>query len=569
MLPKWPKLRKISRRFFVLIGKDVQRLLVICVFTGLGWFVIEAGFIFVFQIFFYGLGIIKADQLKVPFFEVPQSIGFAAALLFGYGILRSLVLFFRQYYSGIIAQTFIRQHRESLFSYALHESKLEAGHQLNSVFTERVYQTGFAVQNLAQVVSTTISMGALFFIGLRLAPQELLLGLLALTIMLLPFRKLGASLAGLGDVLSKEWNGVNKALLIGMKNQYFLKIYGSTGAFVNEGVGHIKSYERLFNRYIMINSFKSTLPIAYGILVISMLSFFSLHYIHRDGVTLIAFFYVFMRLAQGGGELNTAMNEMRFHTNNLADVYRWQLKSQRVLSKLDRSQKNKDKTPISRISQISAKGLGFGYANKPMLFKDLNFSVSRGQLLLIKGESGAGKSSLVSVLVGLYASAEGQVFYDQRPVLQCDPSFLDLVSYVGPEPYIVPGSIKENLLFGHHHPEQVSESDMWQALDIAAVRPDIENLRLKLQENLYENAQLSSGQKQRVAIARAFLRKPEVLILDEATANLDIATEAVVLKSLAEHKQNLILLVVSHKSSFDHLADVKLLLGKNQGEVTI
>ncbi len=553
--------RKVIQRFFEITGPEVKRLLIISVCIGLVWSLVEYSFIYVFQIFFLSLGILSSQQLKLPF-VVPNSVAFAVIILLIYGIFRSLVMFFKQYVSGVIAQTYIRTNRELLFSYALNDPKLEAVHLLSSVFSERVYQTGFAIQNLAQFLSTVISLVALFGVGLSLAPIELLIGFSALMILLLPFKKLGTSLAVLGQELGSDWNGINKSLLIGLKNQYFLRIYGGVAAYVAEGTSSIRRYEANFRRYIFVNSFKGTLPVAYGILVICVITYLSRVYWERDGVTLVSFFYIFMRLAQGAGDINTYINEIRFHSNNFTDVYKWKCKARRVLFGLGLKNRERGKVKISEISEISAESIGFSYSASKNIFENLNLKVGKGQILLLKGESGVGKSTLVSVLIGLYKPQQGNVFYNNQLLSKLDSSYLDRIAYVGPEPYIVPGTIRENLLFGHHDPQKIRDEDIWEVLEQACVRSEIKNLKNELDENLYESAQLSSGQKQRISIARAFLRRPDVLIFDEATANLDVNTEALLINNLQKLKSKMIILAVSHKATFDQLADINIYLGK-------
>ncbi len=555
------KYRKISRRFLGLIGAEVKRLLVVSVGLGIVWFLIEYSFIFVFQVFFHSIGILSTDQMKLPF-PVSSNVGFGVSALFIYGLIRATVMFFRQYFSGIIAQTFIRNNRELLFSYALNDPKLEAVHSLSSVFSDRVYQTGFAIQNFAQFISTIISLLALFLVGLKLAPLELLFGLGALVILLLPFKRMGSSLAALGNELGFEWNSINKALLVGLKNQYFLRIYGGVGAYVENGTAFIRRYESNFRRYIAINSFKGTLPVAYGILVISVIAYVSRVYWGRDGVTLVSFFYIFMRLSQGAGDLNTALNEMRFHSNNMTDVYKWKLKAHRLLSRIQSKKSKQGENLIPAIELIAAQNICFSYSPSRPVFENLNFEINKGQMLLVKGESGAGKSTLISVLVGLYPPQSGVVNYNQQSLQNWSPSYFDRLAYVGPDPYIVPGTIRDNLLFGHHESSKVTEQEFIDALDLACIKNEVMSLKNGLNENLFENAQLSSGQKQRVSIARALLRRPNVLILDEATANLDTITEGLFLNNIERLKSKMIVIVVSHKPSFDRLADVTLTMGK-------
>ena len=206
--------------------------------------------------------------------------------------------------------------------------------------------------------------------------------------------------------------------------------------------------------------------------------------------------------------------------------------------------------------------LTFHYKDKTIL-NDLSFKVSRGEVLLIRGESGAGKSTLLSLLLGLNIPSSGTVFINNYPPDQIRKSLSTQIGYVGPEPFLIAGSVRENLLYGHQHPEEVSDALLWDSLEKAQLKSEISQLKNQLEENLLEKTQFSTGQKQRLSIARALVRKPSMLILDEATANLDPETEKKFVDLLKTINKDMTTIVVSHKDSFNHICTNQITLHRH------
>jgi ABC-type bacteriocin/lantibiotic exporter with double-glycine peptidase domain len=192
----------------------------------------------------------------------------------------------------------------------------------------------------------------------------------------------------------------------------------------------------------------------------------------------------------------------------------------------------------------------------------LDFQVVPGDLLLIKGPSGSGKSTLLMNLLGLVSPTEGEVLINGTPAHKVRGSLSEAIGYVGPEPYMIQGSLKENLLFGHLHPDSVGEEQLKEALRIA----ELSDLAVDLNRKFAEQTPLSTGQKQRIAIARALVRKPRVLILDEATANLDLPTESKIIQALSGYFSECLTVVISHRASFDSRATRIVALGTEGAE---
>jgi ABC-type bacteriocin/lantibiotic exporter with double-glycine peptidase domain len=131
------------------------------------------------------------------------------------------------------------------------------------------------------------------------------------------------------------------------------------------------------------------------------------------------------------------------------------------------------------------------------------------------------------------------------------------VGYVGADPFLIAGSVRDNICYGVGRPVNEAEIDL--ALDRARVRTVVDALPGRLEYLIAEDASgLSAGQKQRLCLARAVLNRPHVLVLDEVCANLDVATEAEITESLRELRGRCTTIIVSHRSAILKYADFVL-----------
>jgi ABC-type multidrug transport system fused ATPase/permease subunit len=176
---------------------------------------------------------------------------------------------------------------------------------------------------------------------------------------------------------------------------------------------------------------------------------------------------------------------------------------------------------------------------------DVELSLDRGGFYGFIGQSGAGKTTLANLLLGLIDSTAGAVRVDEIPLpLLSRTSWQKSFGYVPQDPFILDGTVRENITFG----QPASDDEIWRALRLARLRDVVERLDGKLDARVGENGrQLSGGQVQRLAIARALLRAPDVLFLDEATSALDTLTEAELLGTLSELRGQTTIIMITHR----------------------
>jgi ATP-binding cassette, subfamily C, bacterial len=170
------------------------------------------------------------------------------------------------------------------------------------------------------------------------------------------------------------------------------------------------------------------------------------------------------------------------------------------------------------------------------------------------GPSGAGKTTLADLAVGLLSPSSGRILVDGIPLTgEAVAHWRDAIAMVPQEAFLFHESIRANLLWAH---PEANELDMWQAVAIASAEAFVRQLPDGLDTVVGDRgARLSGGERQRIALARALLRRPALLVLDEATNSLDAGNETLILDALARMHGQVTMLVIAHQPSTIRDAD--------------
>ncbi|PYK91153.1 MAG: ABC transporter ATP-binding protein [Verrucomicrobia bacterium] len=218
-------------------------------------------------------------------------------------------------------------------------------------------------------------------------------------------------------------------------------------------------------------------------------------------------------------------------------------------------------TPVRVAGDIRYENVNFGYAEGLPALKNILLHAHPGETIALVGATGAGKSTLVSLLPRFYELKEGDghIYVDGKEIREYGVRALrENIGLVTQESFLFNGSIRENLLMGK---PSATDAELWRAVGAANAREFIERLPDKLESVVGERGvKLSVGEKQRLSIARALLKDPPILILDEATASVDTATERLIQEALEHLMANRTSIVIAHRLSTIVRADQILVL---------
>lgn len=197
--------------------------------------------------------------------------------------------------------------------------------------------------------------------------------------------------------------------------------------------------------------------------------------------------------------------------------------------------------------KVEVKNLSFEYAGKQTL-KNINFEIKKGEIVGISGKSGSGKTTILKLLMHFYNPSAGEILYNDIPIQKLShQSLYENVNLFSQETYLFATSIEQNLKIAKPN---ATEEELIEACKQASVYDLIMSLPQGFKTQITDlQDNLSSGEKQRLGLARVFLRKPKLLLLDEATANIDALNEAMILKAIEKHSKDMAILLISHRAS--------------------
>lgn len=259
-------------------------------------------------------------------------------------------------------------------------------------------------------------------------------------------------------------------------------------------------------------------------------------------------------------------NQPIIQTANIANIFQSTIAAaERVFEVLDESEQIADKQDAIHLDKaegnIKFEHVQFGYSAGKILIKDMNIDVKKGQTIAIVGPTGAGKTTLVNLLMRFYEVNDGKITFDGVNIRDMKRGELrTLFAMVLQDSWLFKGSIKENIAYGW---ENATEKKIISAAKMAYADHFIRTLPDGYETIINEEASnLSQGQKQLLTISRAILADPTVLILDEATSSVDTRTEIHIQKAMLALMEGKTSFVIAHRLSTIRDADLILVMDK-------
>ena len=203
--------------------------------------------------------------------------------------------------------------------------------------------------------------------------------------------------------------------------------------------------------------------------------------------------------------------------------------------------------PIPDIQgEIVFENVNFSYNEETPVLKNINLTIEAGETIAIVGPTGGGKSTIAKLATRFYDPSDGRVLIDGLDIKRVQLSSLrSQIGVVPQEPFLFAGSIRDNVAFSR---PEVSDSEVIEALEASGLMTMVNSLPDGINTVIHERgSSLSAGERQLIAIARAFLSKPRVLVLDEATSNLDLQSESQVEQALDVILNGRSAIIVAHR----------------------
>ena len=314
---------------------------------------------------------------------------------------------------------------------------------------------------------------------------------------------------------------------------------GKVGAFVASQYAVLNAIPRLFIETVFI---------------IALLSFLLIYVISgKDLTVLVPQLAVFgtaaIRLMPSVNRINTYITSIAYEEPCLNYLYE-NLNMNRILKFEQEEQNKKSETsaPLVLKDKIVLDNITYAYPNTDKyIFDKAHMEIPYGKSVGIMGTSGAGKSTIVDILLGLLKIQSGEITCDGRNIFDNYPSWLANIGYIPQSIYLIDESIRDNIAFGIDA-DKIDDEKIWHALEEAQLKEFIEGLPEGLDTTIGDRGvRLSGGQRQRIGIARALYHNPDILVFDEATSALDNETEAAVMEAINSFHGKKTMVIIAHR----------------------
>lgn len=255
------------------------------------------------------------------------------------------------------------------------------------------------------------------------------------------------------------------------------------------------------------------------------------------------------RILPALGGITSGINTITMYTTQLNGTYHTLQTVKRLEEKEKEKGTNETLRELVRFEkELDVCGVTFGYpGGEGNVLNRVDLRIKKGESIALIGPSGAGKTTLADILLGLLKPQEGKVMLDGMDIEALGEDWSQIVGYVPQTMYLIDDTVKNNVAFGEAE-QEIDEARVWEVLRIAQLDTYIKGLKNGIDTRVGEmGVNFSGGQRQRMAIARALYRNPDILILDEATAALDNETEAEVMRAIEALQGYKTLIIVAHR----------------------
>lgn len=296
--------------------------------------------------------------------------------------------------------------------------------------------------------------------------------------------------------------------------------------------------------------------------MVAVLGFIMIYILRGGDVKLLithltAFGVAAVRLMPSANRINTYITQIAYEEPSLDFVYNNLTESMKTDKKMAAERMAIAGPALKLEDKIELKNITFAYPDADKnIFTGANMVVPKGKSVGIMGSSGAGKSTIVDILLGLLHVKEGEILCDGKNIFSNYESWLAQVGYIPQSIYLIDESIRDNIAFGIDQ-DEISDERIWEVCREAQLADFIKSLPEGLDTKIGDRGvRLSGGQRQRIGIARALYHNPEILVFDEATSALDNETEAAVMEAVNSFHGKKTMVIIAHRLNTIEKCDI-------------
>ncbi|MEQ9359221.1 ABC transporter ATP-binding protein [Coleofasciculus chthonoplastes] len=504
--------------------------------------------------------------------ETPQQfipiVGFVIIIIF---CIQALLYFLAQTYiyrythqqkSRLIARL-LKAYLTAPYTFYL---KQNTANIIKNIISETIQFTQGCLLALLLFTTNGIVVGVLMGLMALSSPLLLVMILVILVPTFLVFNKLGNRFKRWGKTQSETQREMIRTVNHGLGGLKETRVIGCESYFENKMDEQVRKYARAATlsqaSNLLPNIFIKTCLIVFVILFVSLFNIF----FTESGQDLTAVMGVFavaaVRLIPASSQFISAMGKMRTSSHALDMLYLdlKEIEKREVHNGLERlngstgkglvKRGNKDRNLLSFANQIELIDVTYRYPEASELSLDqISFTIKKGESIALIGKSGAGKTTLVDVILGLLELESGDIKVDGVSIYENLRSWQNLVGYIPQSIFLTDDTIERNIAFGVPD-NQIDQGRLHKAIQAAQLEELVEQLPDGIKTGVGERGvRLSGGQRQRIGIARAIYHEREILVLDEATAALDNETESRVTAAINALAGTKTLIVIAHRLS--------------------
>ena len=414
---------------------------------------------------------------------------------------------------------------------------------LDGVILDDTSNGGTILRNISEAILGFTSLATYSIVAITISPTitvaSLSVGVL-IFLLLKPFFYKLRKLSRFFNQINKETRHHINESLIGIKT---IKAFAVESSVVNKAYSRFEEIKKVQIKSSFMGNIQSILFEPVSLIFISLLFIFSYQ---NPGFSMVSFaviIYLIKNMFSFIQSIQSKFNNINTALPSLEIMLNYQ----------DAAEQHKEKTsgnkPFKFNESLKIQELTFAYPETDYdILSGVSFSVQKGEMVGIIGPSGAGKTTLVDVLLRLLRPQKGIILADDVDI---DSISLDSwhknVGYVSQDAFLLNDNLEANIRF---YSDSISQNDIIEASKMANIYDFIQELPDKFNTLVGERGvKLSGGQKQRIALARAIARKPSILILDEATSALDNESEALIQKAIDSLRGKITILIIAHRLS--------------------